>query len=161
MREYSDLDEFGRLGLVSLHIIQELTHMERSERVAELGKRVEEQGRTLEEQARTLTEQQHVINQLVTYSMAEYIFKHLQYVYHGKRLDEGWPPHYLYKRDPPFERDLRFLRDHGFIGFTEIGRLADGADLVQALELTPVGTMCVVLREGMSSPPVGRIAPKV
>jgi hypothetical protein len=148
VREYSDLDEFGRL--VSLHLIQELTNMEKSEQVAELGKRVDQQGRTLEEQARTLDEQQYVISQLVTYSMAEYIFKHLQHVYHGNRKDEGWPSEYLYKRDAPFERDLRFLRDHGFIHFTEIGRLADGVHLVQTLHLTPVGTMCVELREGMS-----------
>jgi hypothetical protein len=159
VREYSDLDEFGRL--VSLHIIQELTHMERSEQVAELGKRVDKQGRTIEEQARALSKQQYVISQLVTYSMAEYIFKHLQHVYHGKRRDEGWPSNYLYNKDPPFERDLRFLRDHGFVGFTEIGRLPAGVDLVQALELTPVGTMCVELREGMLSPLVGRIAPNV
>ena len=118
--------------------------------LAELGKRVDEQGRTLEEQARTLNEQQYVISQLVTYSMAEYIFKHLQHVYHGKRKHEGWPSEYLYRRDKPFERDLRFLRDHGFIGFIEIGSLSDGVDLVQALELTPVGKMCVRLREGMS-----------
>ena len=157
VREYSDLDEFGRL--ISLHLIQELTNLERSEQVAQLGKRVEEQGRTLEEQARTLSEQQHVINQLVTYSMAEYIFKHLQHVYHGKRRDVGWPLEYIYRKDAPFERDLRFLRDHGFIGFTEIGRLSDGTDLVQNLTLTPVGRMCVRLREGMSSLAAGRTDP--
>jgi hypothetical protein len=147
VREYTDIYEFGRL--VSLHLMQELTQMERSEEVAALGKRVEEQGRTLQQQALALGEQQHMISQLVTYSMAEFIFHNLQKLYHGKRKDEGWSPRFIYDKSGSFERDLRFLRDHGFIEFTEIGNLSAGTDLVQVLNLTPVGSMCVQLREAM------------
>jgi hypothetical protein len=45
------------------------------------------------------------------------------------------------------EHDIRFLRDHGYIEFVEIRGLPDGADLVSAVKLTPVGNFYVELRE--------------
>lgn len=148
-REYSEVEEFGRL--VSLHLIQELTFLEKTAEVQQLNQRVDDQQRTLTRQERTLARQQDVINQLVAYSMASYIFKHLQFVYHGQRRDSGWPDEYLFRKNHPFEHDLRFLRDHGYIEFLEIGSLNDGENLVKRLTLTPVGNFYVDLREGARS----------
>jgi hypothetical protein len=148
-REYSDIEEFGRL--VALHLIQELSFLEKTAEVIELHKRVDDQQRTISKQEQTLTKQQDVINQLVAYSMASYIFDHLQYVYHGQRKDSGWSNEYWFRKNAPFEHDLRFLRDHGFIEFLEIGSLLDGENLVNRLTLTPVGNFYVELREGAKS----------
>jgi hypothetical protein len=71
-REYSDVEEFARL--VSLHLIQELTSLEKSAEVHQLSQRVNAQERALSKQEQTLAKQQAVINQLVAYSMASYIF---------------------------------------------------------------------------------------
>ena len=139
------MEEFGRL--VSLHLIQELTFLEKTAEVQQLHERVDDQQRVLTKQEQTLTKQQDIINQLVAYSMASYIFKHLQYVYHGQRKDPGWPEEYLFRKNPPFEHDLRFLRDHGYIEFMEIGTMNDGENLVRSMKLTPVGNFYVDLRE--------------
>jgi len=144
-REYSDVEEFGRQ--VSLHLIQELTFLEKTAEVQQLHERVDDQQRVLTRQEQALAEQQDIINQLVAYSMASYIFKHLQYVYHAQRKDPGWPDEYLFRKNPPFEHDLRFLRDHGYVEFLEIGSLNDGENLVNRLTLTPVGNFYVDLRE--------------
>jgi hypothetical protein len=79
IREYSDVEEFSRL--ISLHLIQELTSLEKAEEIQKLHQRVDDQQRRIVEQEETLQKQQIIINDLVKYSMAEYIFKHLQYVY--------------------------------------------------------------------------------
>jgi hypothetical protein len=139
-REYSDVEEFSRL--VGLHLIQELTFLEKTAEVHQLHQRIDDQQRTISKQEQTLAKQQDVINQLVAYSMASYIFKHLQHVYHGQRKDSGWASEYLFRKNDPFAHDLRFLRDHGYIEFLEIGSLRDGADLVTGLTLTPVGNTC-------------------
>lgn len=148
-REYSDVEEFARL--VALHLIQELTFLEKTAEVQQLHERVDDQQRKITKQEEKLSRQQDVINQLVAYSMASYIFDHLQYVYHGQRRDPGWPNEYLFRKNPPFEHDLRFLRDHGYIEFLEIGSLRDGENLVNLLTLTPVGSFYVELREGAKS----------
>lgn len=82
----------------------------------------------------------------VKYSMAEYIFEHLQKVHHGQNKDKGWSAEYLYRAQ--FESQIRFLRDHGYIEFIEIKHLHDGkTNLVDTLVLTPVGRFLVPLRE--------------
>jgi hypothetical protein len=148
-REYSDVEEFARF--VALHLIQELTFLEKTAEVQQLHERVDDQQRKISKQEEKLSKQQDVINQLVAYSMASYIFKHLQHVYHGQRRDSDWPSEYLFRKNLPFEHDLRFLRDHGYIEFLEIGSLPDGENLINRLILTPVGNFYVELREGAKS----------
>ncbi len=144
IREYSDIEEFSRL--VSLHLIQELTSRERSAEIQNLRDRVDDQQRRISEQEKALQRQQHMINELVRYSMAEYIFKHLQWVYHGQKGESGYQE-YIYHKNQAFERDIRFLRDHGFIEYIQIGSLHEGDNLVKRLALTPIGKFYVSLRE--------------
>ena len=143
-REYSDLDEFRRLLLV--HLTQELISLEKSIEVQKLHERVDNQQKAISAQEQKLEEQQHVINQLVTYSMAEYIFKHLRYIYFGQKKKQGYPAEYLYRKNDSFEHDMRFLRDHGYIEFLHVGGLADGVNLIDVVKLTPVGAFYVKLR---------------
>jgi hypothetical protein len=144
VREYADVDEFRRI--VAVHLIQELTELEKSAAVADLNDRVSRQEEKLNEQQESLQRQQHVINQLVTYSMAEYVYRHMRYIYAGKRSSS--PAEYLFRKNPAFEHDLRFLRDHGYIEFIEIDNLRDGDNLVKKVDLTPVGNFYVELRGG-------------
>jgi uncharacterized protein DUF4062 len=145
-REYGDLEEFRRF--ISLHLMQELTSLEKSVEVQKLHERVDNQQKVISAQEQKLEEQQHVINQLVTYSMAEYIFKHLRHIYFGQKKKPGYPAEYIYRKNDAFEHDMRFLRDHGYIEFLNISGLGDGVNLVDAVKLTPVGSFYVKLRSG-------------
>jgi hypothetical protein len=111
--------------------------------------RINAQQSRIDEQEERLQKQQRHLNDLVKYSMAEYIFEHLQKIYHGQNRDNGWSAEYLYRAK--FESQIRFLRDHGYIGFIEIKDLHDEkTNLVDTLVLTPVGRFLVPLREGRS-----------
>lgn len=145
-REYSDPKEFQRL--ISLHLLQEVTSLEKTADVQKLHERVDDQQKVIHAQEEKLARQQHIINELVTYSMAEYIFKHLKRIYHGQKKDAGSSPEYLFRKNPNFEHDLKFLLEHGYIEFLDISKLADKVNLVDVIKLTPVGSFYVELREG-------------
>ena len=68
--------------------------------------------------------------------MSWYLLKELSDIYH--RTKEGGE--YLFRKNPPAENNLRFLRDHGYIEMLEIGRLVDGQNLVGVVKLTPSET---------------------
>ena len=97
----------------------------------------------VERQEHRLAEQQEIIAQLVVYSMSWYLFDLLSKLYHRRR--EGGE--YLYRDNEAMRRDLRFLRDHGYLEHFTISTLQDGQDLVSTLTLTPVGNFLVELRE--------------
>jgi hypothetical protein len=105
--------------------------------------RVEIQERRVESQEKKLNEQQEIITQLVAYSMSWYLFELLSRIHHGQR--EGGE--YLYRDNEAVRRDLRFLRDHGYLAHFYLSSLSDGQDLVKTLQLTPVGAFLVQLRE--------------
>jgi hypothetical protein len=88
-------------------------------------------------------EQQHLLNQLVHYSMSASIFHHLSGI---ALLHE-----YRYTDDASSRRELYFLRDHGFIrpkpplDFLVFEHL-HGRNLVEVAEPTEIGWLCVTLR---------------
>lgn len=145
-REYSDVQEFQRL--IFVHLMQEVASLEKSAEVQRLHERVDDQQKAIHAQEEKLARQQHIINELVRYSMAEYIFKHLKRIYHGQRKDAGASREYPFRKNPNFEHDLRFLLEHGYIEFLDISKLADKVNLVDEVKLTPVGSFYVELREG-------------
>jgi hypothetical protein len=98
---------------------------------------------TVKRQEEQLNEQQKIITQLVIYSMSGYIFELLARLYHGNR-DGG---EYLFRDDEAMKRDLRYLRDHGYLEHFYIGYLNDGENLIGKIRLTPVGNFLVELRE--------------
>ena len=112
-------------------------------RFRQFEKRVQVNEERIEGHERKLDEQQETITQLVAYSMSWYLFELLSRLYHGRR--EGGE--YLYRDNDAMRRDLRFLRDHGYLAHFYLSSLADGQDLVTTVQLTPVGEFLVQLRE--------------
>lgn len=105
-----------------------------------LEQKVGEQEKRISQTETQVLEAQEKINAVVTYSLAFYLFKHLSKLYHERE--------YHFNKDPNFERELRFLRDLGYLEFFRIGELRDGENLVGKLKLTPLGKILVELREG-------------
>ncbi len=112
-------------------------------RLREVQDKVQRQQEQLGAQERKLNDQQKIITQLVLYSMSWYLFDLLANLYHRARTGEE----YLY-RSGAMDRDLRFLRDHGYLVHFTITDLRDGENLVGKVQLTPVGNFLVELREG-------------
>jgi hypothetical protein len=73
-----------------------------------------------------LDDQQEVINQVVLFSMAHHLFRHLTELHARSKTNEE----YLFRSNEIFKRDLLFLRDHGFIESTRPGHYLNIDDLV-------------------------------
>jgi hypothetical protein len=105
--------------------------------------------RRLDEQAAEINEQRHLIDSIVVYSMAWYLFETLQALYHHKRSGVE----YLFL--PHMDPWLRWLRDHGYLEQFEIRSLTPGENLIGKANLTRVGEYVVEMREKLSRHPVG------
>jgi len=101
----------------------------------------------VQRQEEKLNSQQEVITQLVVYSMSWYIFDLLSKLYHRNRSGEE----YLFRNNDAMPRDLRFLRDHGYVEHINIADLRDGENLVGRIRLTPVGNFLVEVREQLQA----------
>lgn len=89
-------------------------------------------------------EQQEIINQLVVFSMAFFLYKMLDDFY---RCEKGEIAEYIFKKTAHFEHNLRWLRDHGYLEMTfQVAALRDGQDIAKMVKLTPVGKFYVKLR---------------
>jgi hypothetical protein len=80
--------------------------------------------------------QQEIINQLVVFSMAFYLFEMLK---DFCECEKGNMTEYLFRKTPEFESNLRWLRDHGYIQMIKIRALRDSENIAKQIELTPVG----------------------
>jgi hypothetical protein len=95
-------------------------------------------------QQEQLQAQQKVINQLVIYSMSHLIFQHLAGIHYAVKNGAE----YLFQGDlEAFRRDLRFLRDHGYLHHFSARELQDRQNLAASLRLTQAGIFYVELRE--------------
>ena len=105
--------------------------------------------RRIEHQDQKIENQQELINELVIFTMAYHLFRHLRELY--DRAQSG--AEYLYRNNPDFKRDLIFLRDHGFIEsahpgqYLDVESLRDGQNLIGHIKLTPVGNFYVQQRQ--------------
>jgi hypothetical protein len=95
------------------------------------------------EQEAQLEAQQEIINKLVIYSMSASIYHHLWYIAQSRE--------YLYHNEPPFQRQMYFLSDNGFIQPTQASFLIfdqglEGKNLTEVAKLTPIGDFLVQLR---------------
>jgi predicted nucleotide-binding protein len=79
--------------------------------VEELQADLHNQQDQIDKQQTQISNQQNIINQLVVFSMASYIFRHLKGIYYASRSGGE----YLYKKNES-EQHLRYLRDAGYIG---------------------------------------------
>jgi hypothetical protein len=91
-----------------------------------------------------VSDAQEKVNTIVKYSLAFYLFDHLSHLYYDNE--------YVYHKNPNFERDLRFLRDHGYLEQFHIGPIQDGENLIGKACLTPLGKLLVELREQGGKP---------
>ncbi len=111
--------------------------------VQQLAANLHDQQSQLNKQQQQIEQQQNVINELVVFSMGFYIFRHLKEIYHRQR--DG--TEYLYRKNGNFERELRYLRDGGYIEMVDIDAIPDRQNLIGVVRLTPVGNFYVELRE--------------
>jgi len=99
--------------------------------------------RKIRDQEAKIEQQQHIINQLVIYSMAHYLYEMLSEFY---ACDQGSKPEYNFTHNST-SNPLRYLRDHGYLERTfSIRDLKDGENIAQKVKLTPVGKFYVELR---------------
>jgi hypothetical protein len=91
-----------------------------------------------------LEKQQEIINQLVVYSMAFYLYEMLADLY---KCEQGTLKEYIFKKTGNFEHHIRYLRDQGYLEMTfRVGALSDGENIASKVKLTPVGKFYVELR---------------
>jgi len=113
----------GVVALVALAILPRLAAVVESIELPGGGSlRLREIQDKVQRQDKQLHAQQEVISQLVIYSVSWYLFKMLAAFYHRNRSGGE----YLFRDDERMRRDLRFLRDHGYLEHFTIADLRDG-----------------------------------
>jgi hypothetical protein len=105
--------------------------------------------RDQDQQQIQVNEQQRIIDELVKYAMSASIFRHLCGV---TLLKE-----YKYSHNDGNRREFYFLRDAGYIkprfdGFIEFDEGLNGRNIAEAAEATPIGRLCVKLRQSEIPP---------
>lgn len=112
-----------------------------------LGVKIERLERKADEHDQKLDEQRRLLDDLIVYSMAFYVYKHLKYIYLGAIHKDGPYGDYRYVRDEAFDHDLRYLRDHGYLEMFYLDQLTPGENLVGKLKVTEMGQRFVELNE--------------
>jgi hypothetical protein len=128
------------------------TAIQRMGKVTDLGKlanTVKDQQVQVDQQQQLFQQQQRMIDELVKYSMSASIFRHLCGI---TLLKE-----YKYFDDDGNRREFYFLRDAGYIkprlnDFIEFHQGLDGKNIVDIAEPTPIGRLCVKLRQSEIPP---------
>ena len=105
--------------------------------------------REQDQQRIQVDEQQRMISELVKYAMSASIFRHLCGI---SLLRE-----YKYFHSDANRREFYFLRDAGYIkprndGFIEFNEELNGSNVAALAEPTPIGRLCVKLRQSEVAP---------
>jgi hypothetical protein len=136
------------LALVALSLIPALLpYIKENIKSIELpsGLKIELLEMKVERQEAKIEKQQEIINQLVIYSMAFYLYDVLA---DFDKCEKGIMKEYLFKKKGNFDHHIRFLRDHGYLEMTfRVGDLIDGENIAQKVKLTPVGRFYVEVRK--------------
>jgi len=106
----------------------------------EIQKVVEEQDEKISKQKDEILAQREMIDKLVIFSMAWFIFDLLKGIFYAKENDTE----YLFNQS--HVDSLLFLRNNGYIGIQGIRGLTEGDNLVEKVEITPIGEYFVKLR---------------
>ena len=117
------------------------------DQINEQQKRINEQQEEFQKQQEIINNEQKKINAIIRYSMADYIYNHLKAIYEGHKNNIP----YIFHKTDEMIRDLKFLRNHGFLEFFEVRQQPNGQDLVKVTRPTPIGIYCVELREGIKN----------
>ena len=110
--------------------------------------KIEQLEKQVETNRKELAEQRRILDNLIIYSMAYYVYDKLKYITLGVlpefRHQFG---EYKYVRDETFDHDLRYLRDHGYLEMFQLSDLHPGDNLVGKLRATDMGRQLVQLKE--------------
>jgi hypothetical protein len=101
----------------------------------------------IEQLEKKIDDQRRILDNLIVFSMAFYIYDKLKFLALGAENPGGQFAEYKYVKDEPFDHDLRFLRDHGYLAHFQISELAPGQNLVGRLRVTEMGKEFVKLKE--------------
>jgi hypothetical protein len=93
----------------------------------------------ISKQQKKINKQQEMINNLIVFSMSSGIFEILSHIYHRRE--------YKYPADEGASRNLRFLRDSGYLHYFQMSQLRRDDDLSTKLKLTTTGELLVQERE--------------
>jgi hypothetical protein len=104
-------------------------------------------GVKVEQLEKQLDEQRQMLDDLILYSMAFHIYDKLKFLALGSLQPSGFFGEYKYVKDEPFDHDLRYLRDHGYLEHFQISQLTPGENLVGKLKVTDMGQRFVKLKE--------------
>jgi hypothetical protein len=104
-------------------------------------------GLKVEQLEKKIDDQRRILDNLILFSMAFHIYDKLKFLALGAENPGGQFAEYIYVKDEPFDHDLRFLRDHGYLEHFQISDLAPGQNLVGRLRVTEMGKEFVKLKE--------------
>jgi hypothetical protein len=104
-------------------------------------------GVKVEQLEKRLDEQRQMLDDLILYSMAFHIYDKLKFLALGSLEPKGFFGEYKYVKDEPFDHDLRYLRDHGYLEHFQLSELTPGENLVGKLKVTDMGQRFVKLKE--------------
>ena len=98
---------------------------------------------TVDKQQEQIEDQERIINDLVIFGMAPWLFNHMRNIYYAQKSNTE----YIFHKNGDFIKDLSYLRDNGYIEILGIRQLEDGVDLAKAVKVLPIGSYYVELRE--------------
>jgi hypothetical protein len=99
--------------------------------------------KTIEEQEEVIAQQRKIIDDLVVFKMAWFLFDLLKGIYYAQKKNEEYP----FSKDKDHIKNLTFLRDNGYIEIIGIRKLSDNDNLARLIKLTPIGSAYVEIRE--------------
>jgi hypothetical protein len=106
--------------------------------------KVEDFARAISDRGDSITKQQELVNLLVVFSMGFFLFRMLE---DFDRCEKGELKEYIFRKEPGFEANIRWLRDHGYLEMTfRVGGLHDHQNIAPLVKLTPAGRIYVQLR---------------
>jgi hypothetical protein len=120
-----------------------------SKQLRQVKEEIKEQENKLSTQQEQIGLQSEILFQIVAFSMSFHIYAHLKEIYY-KNKSGNIHEEYLY--EDYHQRDIYFLRDHGYIeskssDFLRVEHLYARQNLLQVIRLTPAGVFYVELRE--------------
>jgi hypothetical protein len=109
--------------------------------------KIEQLERQVAEHSRILDVQREMLDDLILYSMAFYIYEKLKFLHLGSVDISGPYREYKYVKSDADDHDLRYLRDHGYLEMFYVRDLVPGENLVGKLKVTEMGKRFVELKE--------------
>lgn len=112
----------------------------------EIQKTVENQEKKLQDQNGLIQQQRKIIDDLVVFNMAWFLFDLLKGIYYAQKNNEE----YSFNKNKSNTDNLLFLRNNGYIEIQGIRQLEHNSDIAKIVKLSPIGKSYVEIREKRS-----------